>query len=145
LAARDGAAGTTGSIVAHRGRDAEERAAGYPAVSKARGFSPRETDAAMQPRGMASEPRRVSHPGVSLRSIQRVYEKIDKHGIVVPKVQRKRAPTFSGPEGDAIREWVEKQTKGYFLDQLLEWFRVAFPHRVVWIIIIIILLQLEWW
>ena len=87
----------------------------------------------------------MSHPGVSLRSIQRVYEKIDKHGIVVPKVQRKRAPTFSGPEGDAIREWVEKQTKGYFLDQLLEWFRVAFPHRVVWIIIIIILLQLEWW
>ena len=32
LAARDGAAGATGSSAAHRGRDADERAAGYPAV-----------------------------------------------------------------------------------------------------------------
>lgn len=46
-------------------------------------------------------------------------------------MQRKRAPTFSGPEGDAIRKWVEKQTKGYFLDQLVDWFHVAFLHRVV--------------
>ena len=100
---------------------------------KARGLSTRETHAAMQQDAAKGHGFGAAQgdQGVSLRSIQRVYERMDKHGIAVPKVQRKRAPTFSGPEGDAIRKWVERQTKGYFLDQLLEWFNVAFPHRVV--------------
>ena len=54
---------------------------------KARGFSPRETQAAMQQdagkdHGFGAA---QGDQGVSLRSIQRVYEKMDKHGIAVTK------------------------------------------------------------
>ena len=106
------------------------RTGGYYAISKRvrdeillykdNGMTPCQTHAAMK--------QNSANGSVSLSTIRRLYHKVEKYGCAVP---RKRTPTYSSREAEAIQHWVRTQTKIFSVNDLFEFFRTTFPDSTV--------------
>lgn len=85
-----------------------------------KGMSARESHAAVNRLGALHS--------VSLSTVRRMYMKVKKYGNATP---RKRKPTYSGPEAEAIRQWVKTQANVFSVEDLIKFFLTTFPGHTV--------------
>ena len=92
-----------------------------------KGMSARESHAAVNRNSANGNGLGALH-SVSLSTVRRMYMKVKKYGTATP---RKRKPTYSDPEAQAIRQWVKTQANVFSVEDLIKFFVTTFPGHAV--------------
>jgi len=97
----------------------------------AQGFSVTKTLELMRKDSVKRHGVLLFYRGPSLRTIERCRAQFKRFRRATPADRLERVPTFTYVQGAAIMEWVNCQSDGYSLQDVISWFHFTFPHRVV--------------
>ena len=97
----------------------------------AQGFSVTKTLELMRKDSVKRHGVLLFYRGPSLRTIERCRTQFKRFRRATPVQQQERIPTFTYVQGAAIMEWVNCQSDGYSLQDVISWFHFTFPQRVL--------------